>query len=102
MGAGVSGHDGASSIGRSEAEIVNLMMPIYYVDLEVTVEDISRAQVGWQMIIDDSAPMFVTLRGTEGFSYQSSTMMFFDIFYNRLFDIHPVRTFSSFFFSSLF
>lgn len=87
----MSHHDGALSIGRSEAEIVNLMMPIYYVDLDVTQCDIDRAKVVWQMIINDTAPMFTALKGTDGFEYQSSTMMFFDLFYNRLFDIHPVR-----------
>ena len=91
MGGGASQHDGARSIGRSEAEIVNLMMPIYYIDLEVTVEDIERASLVWQMIINDTAPMFVALKGTADFEYQSSTMMFFDLFYNRLFDIHPVK-----------
>ena len=89
MGGGIS-NDGAS-IGRSEAEIVNLMMPIYYVDQEVTTDDVAHAKVGWQMIINDTAPMFVELKGTENFHYRSSTMMFFDLFYNRLFDIHPVR-----------
>ena len=90
MGGGISKHD-AGSIGRSEAEIVNLMMPIYYVDQEVTIDDIAHAKIGWQMIINDTAPMFVQLKGTENFHYRSSTTMFFDLFYNRLFDIHPVR-----------
>ena len=71
MGGGISKHD-AGSIGRSEAEIVNLMMPIYYVDQEVTIDDIAHAKIGWQMIINDTAPMFVQLKGTENFHYRSS------------------------------
>jgi hypothetical protein len=92
MGGGASTNSSRyHQIGRSQADIVKLMMPIYYIDIEVSPAEIAAARVGWLQITSDTAPQFLALKGTEGFPYLSSTSMFFDLFYNRLFDIHPVR-----------
>jgi hypothetical protein len=34
---------------------------------------------------------FLALKGTPDFEHTSTLMMFYDTFYSRLFDIHPVR-----------
>ena len=42
------------------------------------------------MITNDTAPGFLARKGTPGFDFPSCVMYFFEIFYNRLFDIHPM------------
>jgi hypothetical protein len=91
---------GKDNMGRSEKEIVALMMPIYYVDIEVTNADIDLARNNWQMIIENTATPFLDGKklarnsneglGTSAKEYPSSLSMFFDVFYLRLFDIHPM------------
>jgi hypothetical protein len=122
------GEDGGESnilnnIGKTEAEIVNLMMPIYFVLDSVSPDDLERAKEVWNMILNDTAPGiilfyrishtrkfygdensnyitpcigFVALKGTKGFTYVSCIMMFYDAFYSRLFDVHPVSDSSIF------
>jgi hypothetical protein len=46
----------SANIGKTEAEIVNLMMPIYYVTDQVSHEDLERAKEVWNMILNDTAP----------------------------------------------
>ena len=76
--------------GRSEAEIVNLMMPVFYVDEQLVASDVEAAKASWKMITDDTAPGFLALKGTPGFDFPSCIMFFFDNFYSRLFDVHPM------------
>ena len=42
------------------------------------------------MVTHDTAPGFLALKGTPGFDFPSCVMYFFDNFYSRLFDIHPM------------
>ena len=76
---------------KSEAEIVRLMMPLYYTTDPVTDADLENAKLVWTMIIDDTAPEYVKFKETpEGANISSCVMYFYDSFYTRLFDIHPV------------
>lgn len=74
---------------RSQAEIVALMMPVFYIEEPITKEEIGLAKQSWGTITDDSAPGFVALKGTPDCP-PSCIIYFFDSFYNRLFDIHPM------------
>lgn len=90
MGGGISRTE-PMYIGKSEKELVNIMMPVYYLHNEpITEYDLSIAKETWNMILDNTAPGFKALKGTEGFNYSSSIMMFYDVFYERLFDVHPL------------
>ena len=58
-GASVSSNvvPGAPHMGKTEAEIVNLMMPVYFdKDCKITKEEADHAKAGWHMILDDTAP----------------------------------------------
>ena len=78
-------------IGKTEKELVNVMMPVYYLHNEpVTAYDLNIAKENWNMILNNTAPGFHALKGTEGFHHASSIMMFYDVFYSRLFDVHPL------------
>lgn len=90
--------DNHGHINSSERDIVALMMPIYYVECVVTNADIEIARNNWQMIVNNTASPFLDQlkihdvpEGTnEHHRYQSALTMFFDMFYIRLFDIHPM------------
>lgn len=92
MGGGASSSQisGAPYMGRSEAEVVNLMMPVFYLDNTIDKDDIDKAKMSWSMITNDLAPGYLALKGTPGFELPSCIMMFFDTFYSRLFDVHPM------------
>ncbi len=79
---------------RSTEEIVALLMPVYFVEEAPTSEDITMATQKWSLVIDDKSPHFKRKKGTPGYEQPSCIMLFYDSFYDRLFDIHPVRNHS--------
>lgn len=81
MGGGLSSTHSQDHIGRSEKEIVALMMPIYYIGNEVSDADIEVAKNNWQMIIDNTATPFLEVNkvnSEKGFQapYQCSSTFF--------------------------
>lgn len=46
---------------RSEADIVNLMLPIFFTVEPVTSEDLDVARAGWNMILEDTSPTFYSI-----------------------------------------
>jgi len=81
----------ASALGKTETEIVRLMMPIYYTTVEITPEERKAANESWNLILNNTAPEFEARRRTDAdFKFESTVMFFYDIFYARLFDIHPL------------
>jgi hypothetical protein len=81
-------------IGRNENIIMSIMMPVYYTTEPLTEEEINKAAAAWQTILDDTAPEYVrqkdSVSGFMDFTYPSAMTYFFDTFYGRFFDIHPV------------
>ena len=94
MGSGVSGLPGLKSthaeITRSTNEIAGLLMPVYFLDDDPTPEDVEIASMKWNLIIDDKSTHFHRKKGMPGYHQASCIMLFYDSFYQRLFDIHPV------------
>jgi len=90
----VRGHGVSSrttrSLRQSETEIVKIMLPLYFTHDSLTAEDIAVAKQTWQMIVSDQAPVFLARKGTKDFQHQSAVTFFYDQFYVRLFDIHPI------------
>jgi hypothetical protein len=44
-------------VGKTESELVNLMMPVYYLkDETVSEDDLAVAKKTWNMILDGTAP----------------------------------------------
>ncbi len=54
------------------------------------MEERKLASDAWNLILNDKAPEFLAKKGTQGFEYMSSVIFFYDTFYARLFDIHPM------------
>uniref|UniRef100_A0A7S0SYC4 Globin domain-containing protein n=1 Tax=Chromulina nebulosa TaxID=96789 RepID=A0A7S0SYC4_9STRA len=78
------------TLRRSDADIVNLMLPVYYTSDPVTKLDITNARASWSMIIDDTSPEYLRLKDTPDFNYSSCVMFYYDTFYARFFDVHPM------------
>jgi len=76
-------------LNKSAAEVVKLMMPVYYSIEELTAEERKIAKSTWEAIVNDQSPEFLSNHGKDDFPYQSCVSFFYDSFYSRLFDIHP-------------
>ena len=93
MGGAISSTIPGTSIKKlkkSEEEMVRFMLPVYYVDEEITKEEIKAASDTWDSILNDKAPEYLRRKAEEeNFPYNCCVTFFYDSYYTRLFDIHP-------------
>ncbi len=88
MGGGASS---AHTLHQNEQQIVNLMMPVYFNMAEITDAELALAASSWNLILNDKSDYFTNvLRKQPDFKYTSCISYFYDIFYQRLFDVHPM------------
>jgi hypothetical protein len=88
MGGGASSGD---VLAKNEQQIVNLMMPVYFNMEELTDEELALAASCWNLILNDKSEYFTNvLRKKKDFKHTSCIAYFYDIFYLRLFDVHPM------------
>lgn len=84
-----------TSRNRQEKLILTLM-PVYYINEPLTMEDIAIAKKSWINIFNDrelqESKVVIISEG----GYTSKLHMFQDLFYKRLFDVHPVSCIISF------
>jgi hypothetical protein len=69
------------------------MMPIYYTNQPLTEKHANSLSSTWTHIIQNSSPIFIKSKNSfsnEEFPFESTIDWFGKIFYQRLFDIHPV------------
>jgi hemoglobin-like flavoprotein len=59
-------------------------------DAEINEDDIKLAKDSWNNIIEDRSPAYVENRGSPGFEHTSCISWFYSIFYERLFNVHPM------------
>lgn len=79
-----------SNLAKSEKEIVKLMMPVYYNPEPITKDERKLAFETFQLVLDDKSPEFLARKGKPDFHYSTCVTFFYDSFYTRLFDIHPM------------
>lgn len=91
------GGGGLSSRGSSNDDIndiIDAMMPVYYIHNSiVTAGDISIAKESWELITDDKSNEFIKQRNNSqnnNFHFTSCIGWFYVVYYERLFDIHPL------------
>jgi hemoglobin-like flavoprotein len=88
MGGGTS--SSANMVGHA-VEVMNLLMPIYYVpNCEITLRETATCLSVWNAILDDATPNYIMTKIQPGFLYPSCKVWFYYTFYDRLFDIHPM------------
>ena len=82
----------AAKLHFNEKEIIKVMYPVYFIEEDATKEEIKRAEESWELILQDKTPEYLERKAKEGenFPYQSCITFFFDLFYTRLFEIHPM------------
>ncbi|RYH01308.1 hypothetical protein EON65_48480 [archaeon] len=82
----------APQLCKQESDIVNLMFPVYYTDKELTDSELKLATKSWQMILNCTAPEYVSHRIADpvNFDYNHSMVYFYSKFYERLFEVHPL------------
>lgn len=80
----------APSLGKTEEEIVRLMMPVYYNPDPLTDEEMTLASDTWKMILSNTSENFIERKQDERFPHPTCIMWFYSSFYERLFDVHPV------------
>jgi hypothetical protein len=91
MGSSASTATAKVDLQRSEQEIVRLMMPVYYNHEPINADERASAFRVWNLVLDDKAPEYLRLKAeNKDFAYNSSVTFFYDSFYTRLFDIHPM------------
>lgn len=90
MGGGTSKVGHHLNLGKSPEAIVEIMMPLYYDARELGPRERQIADDSWQLIVKDTAPVYVSKLGNPDFHYKSCLTYFYDTFYVRLFDIHPM------------
>lgn len=90
MGSGVSRLSQNNQLLKTEEEIVRLMMPVYYSEDPITDEEYDLALNSWRMILNNSSPEFLANKKNVNFPYPTCIIFFYNSFYDRLFDIHPV------------
>lgn len=77
------------NLKKSEEEIVKLMFPVFFDDKALTVEEQACVERTWGLILTDTAPIYLARTKNPGFAHSSSITYFYELFYNRLFDVHP-------------
>lgn len=76
------------------------MWPVYYTEDPVDVEDLDTAMRSWYMILNDHSPVWLDYKFNGKSidfisndllsSCETCVMLFYHVFYSRLFDIHPM------------
>ena len=81
----------AAQLSQDQAALVRLILPLYYSEEDIVKEEVDRAQVAWDKILNDTAPAYVARKADRSFAeeYPSCATWFFSEFYARLFDVHP-------------
>lgn len=90
MGGGSSKPEEKGPLQKSEAEVCQLMLPVYYDDSPITNVEMELASNTWKLILTNTSPEFMAKRKDPTFPYPTCIMYFYNSFYERLFDIHPM------------
>jgi hemoglobin-like flavoprotein len=83
------GSGSSSRVKGDREQIIRLMMPTYYVQCDVTTDDIKSATTSWALISEDTGIQFKELLNDPTFTHSSCIGFFYVVFYERLFDVHP-------------
>jgi hypothetical protein len=80
----------STSFLSKETDIVNLMMPLYYSTEKLSKEEYDSASASWNSILNDQAANYLLLKKEKSIESSSCISFFYDSFYMRLFELHPL------------
>lgn len=91
MGSGPSTINAEKGLRRGENEIVKLMFPLYYSSQDIQSDEHRMATDSWNSILNSTSEEYKRRKINDPeFHYSSCVIFFYDSFYSRLFDIHPM------------
>mmetsp|Transcript_22680 Transcript_22680/g.20597 ORF Transcript_22680/g.20597 Transcript_22680/m.20597 type:complete len:261 (+) Transcript_22680:32-814(+) len=70
--------------------VVRIMMPLYYTHDKLTKEDVERASLSWNNILNNQSFKFLNEIKSRKLNIKSCKEWFETVFYQRLFDVHPL------------
>lgn len=82
----------ARNMRGTEKQIILLMMPVYYThDAAIGEKELHLAKLSWGYVIEDKSPAYLEKKKNDPNFHQASCISwFYSIFYERLFDVHPM------------
>jgi hypothetical protein len=83
----------ATGSSRTDEEIVNLMMPLYFTREPITPDELSAAVAAWKLITNDRSEHFNVIKKNspiQPYPHANCMELFYETFYMRLFDVHPI------------
>lgn len=89
MGGTESKLDETHLLGKSQVDIVNLMMPVYYNPEPITDAELALAVDTWNAILTNTSTAFTERLKDTTFTHATGIKYFYHTFYERLFDVHP-------------
>jgi hypothetical protein len=70
------------------------MLPVYYTSTKLVKDDIIAAKNSWDIIATNACPLFLQKKNAavtkSDFAFANCLSWFYSVYYNRLFDVHPV------------
>jgi hypothetical protein len=80
------------SFKRGDESIVKLMLPVYYDSSTLSKEEVQAAKSSWDVIENDNSKVYKEKIKSSTFTKAFPTCKdwFSDLFYERLFDVHPL------------
>ena len=79
---------------NNDETVIRLMFPVYYVSSKPSANELNLAQASWEMIKKSTSPIYMQKKAENclnSFPFNNCKEWFSDLFYKRLFDVHPVR-----------
>lgn len=77
--------------GKRNCGVARLMYPMFFIDKPLTSDEIEGVKLSWDYIMLGTSSEFEKqTRSDPDFPYRSCEEWFQIIFYERLFDVHPV------------
>jgi len=96
MGSSISTTNKIMEISTLKKEGINqegakfLVLPIYYTKVPITKKEFDAAVTVWKMISSNKAPNYLAQKlQNPNFNYILCSEFFYDIFFERLQDVHP-------------
>lgn len=80
-------HPQTKIVVSTEEEVIAFVMPIYYTKELITTAELDAATAAWKLIINDRSQYFHNMKSTT--SHSNCMEHFYDLLYNRLFEVHP-------------
>ena len=69
------------------------MLPVYYTAEALTKDEVKLAKTSWEHIANDTSHVYLDKITSSTFvkTYPTCQDWFLDVFYERVFDVHPVN-----------